>query len=78
MPRLPRRLIILDLSGNPLCSAEDYRILAVYHSRRLKVLDGRPVDTAEQVAARNKYSGRLTLDFLEEQLGHTQYSAIHR
>lgn len=70
------RLIILDLSGNPVCSSDDYRVLTLYHSRRLKVLDGRPVDAAEQAAAKAKYSGRLTLDFLEEQLGHTQYSAI--
>jgi hypothetical protein len=31
-----------------------------------QVLDGAPIDAAEQAAAKAKYSGRLTLDFLEQ------------
>jgi hypothetical protein len=32
------RLIILDLSGNPLCRETDYRSYVVYHLRKLNVL----------------------------------------
>ncbi len=31
------KLIIVDMSGNPLVSAEDYRLYTVYFLRRLKV-----------------------------------------
>jgi Leucine-rich repeat (LRR) protein len=70
------RLIILDLSGNPCCEIEDYRSVVLYLGRRLKVLDGRTVEAAEQGAARAKYAGRLTTDFLVEQLGHSAFASI--
>lgn len=35
-----------------------------------QVLDGVAVSAVEQAAAKNKYAGRLTADFLEERLGH--------
>lgn len=75
LKELPK-LIILDLSGNPLCSHATYRLYTVYHLRRLKVLDGVGVDTAEQGAARERYSGRLTAEFLEEKIGHAYFEAI--
>lgn len=31
------KLIILDLSGNPMCKDPEYRLYSVYHLRRLKV-----------------------------------------
>ena len=64
------KLIILDLLGNPLCDDYDYRGYTVYHLRKLKVLDGTTVESSEQAAARSKYLGRLTVDMLEEQVGH--------
>ena len=39
LKELPK-LIILDLSGNPLTTADDYRSYTIYQLRRLKVLDG--------------------------------------
>ena len=64
------KLIILDLLGNPLCDDYDYRGYTVYHLKKLKVLDGQTVESSEQAAARSKYLGRLTVDTLEEQVGH--------
>ena len=31
------KLIILDLTGNPLATHDDYRLYTVYHLRKLKV-----------------------------------------
>ena len=31
------KLIILDLTGNPMAAREDYRLYTVYHLRKLKV-----------------------------------------
>ena len=41
-----------------------------------QVLDGIPIEAAEQAAAKSKYSGRLTRDFLEERLGHAMFDRI--
>ncbi|KAJ9527642.1 hypothetical protein QJQ45_025918 [Haematococcus lacustris] len=42
----------------------------------VQVLDGVPIDAAEQAAAKTKYSGRLTRDFLEQKLGHRMFDHI--
>jgi Leucine-rich repeat (LRR) protein len=63
------KLIILDLSGNPMCREEDYRPYVMYHLRKLNVLDGTPFDAAEQAAARDKYDGRITYEFLIDRMG---------
>jgi Leucine-rich repeat (LRR) protein len=65
------KLIILDLSGNQLCSALDYRHYTIYHVRKLKVLDGAGVEMAEQEAAKDKYDGKLTTEFVVERVGHS-------
>ena len=75
-------LIILDLAGNPLASSatEDYRLWLLYSLRRLKVLDGQPVEQQEQIAARARYSGRLTLSFLvskDLQLGYNLHMLVY-
>ncbi|KAA0149143.1 hypothetical protein FNF29_06231 [Cafeteria roenbergensis] len=62
------KLIILDLCGNPLCGSSRYRLFSVYTLRRLKVLDGVSITSEESADARDRYSGKLTLDFLEEKL----------
>ena len=40
------------------------------------MLDGVSVDAVETASARSKYSGRLTLEFLEEKLGHRMFDRI--
>jgi hypothetical protein len=68
LKELPK-LIILDLSGNPLCSSDNYRLYAIYHLAKLKVLDGVGVSQPEVTAARKRYAGRVDRDFLEDRLG---------
>mmetsp|Transcript_34109 Transcript_34109/g.96662 ORF Transcript_34109/g.96662 Transcript_34109/m.96662 type:complete len:1474 (-) Transcript_34109:585-5006(-) len=70
------KLIIVDLLGNPLCQEEDYRLYAVYHLKKLKVLDGTGIEAAEQSAAKNKYAGRLTMDMLEAKVGHRAFERL--
>ncbi|KAL2634362.1 hypothetical protein R1flu_005841 [Riccia fluitans] len=70
------KLIVVDLSGNPLCDCHDYRMYTVFTLRKLKVLDGRNVESNELTQSRNKYSGRLTRDMLEDFVGHTQFSKL--
>ena len=68
MKDLPK-LIICDFSGNPMCTSHNYRLFSIYYLRRLKVLDGVAVDGEEQSSAKDVYSGRLTLELLEEKIG---------
>ncbi|KAJ1494090.1 hypothetical protein T484DRAFT_1766595, partial [Baffinella frigidus] len=70
------KLIILDLSGNPVCQEPAYRLYSIFHLRKLKVLDGLGVETAEQTAANDTYAGRLTDEFLVEKLGHKFYEHV--
>lgn len=70
------KLIILDLCGNPLCGASKYRLFTVYHLRRLKVLDGVSITADEHQEARERYSGRMTVDFLEEKLGAERLATV--
>ena len=71
------RLLILDLTGNPVTTNEkDYRLWAVYHFKKLKVLDGLAIDANELTAARDLYAGRLTEELLNEILGHSFYKHI--
>jgi hypothetical protein len=34
------KLIILDLTGNPVAAHDDYRLYTIYHLRKLKVMHG--------------------------------------
>lgn len=63
------RLTILDLVGNDIASLPDYRSYSVYYLRRLKVLDGITVTPQDQSNAKQKYSGKLTLEFAMEKCG---------
>eukprot|EP00760_Papus_ankaliazontas_P017886 PhM_4_TR17392/c0_g1_i1/m.92790 len=60
------KLIVLDLAHNALCSDPEYRLYAVFHLKKLKVLDGVPVDAAETQLARETLSGKMTLELLLE------------
>jgi Leucine-rich repeat (LRR) protein len=64
-----KKLMIFDLSSNPLCDYDEYRPYVLYTLSSLKVLDGSFVHTTEQAAARDTYTGRLTRELLEECTG---------
>lgn len=68
LKQLPK-LLVLDLAGNDLCKASDYRQYAMFHLRKLKVLDGIPLSKAEQQQADEKFSGKVTMELLEDKLG---------
>jgi hypothetical protein len=70
------RLLILDLSGNPVCQQPDYRLFAIFTLKRLKVLDGLAIDGMELNQARDQYSGRLTDEILTEVIGHNQFRNV--
>jgi hypothetical protein len=75
LKHLPK-LIILDLSGNSMSKDSKYRLYCIYHLRKLKVLDGVGINTNELSQARDQFSGRLTLDFMIEKLGHENFDRI--
>jgi len=70
------KLIILDMFGNQCFHHPEYRLYAVFYLQKLKVLDGVPVDAAEQQKAREKYAGRVTDEWLEEHLGHKDFQVV--
>lgn len=71
------RLLILDLSGNPLTNTTpNYRLFTIYQLRKLKVLDGVSIDSIESNSAKEQYSGKLTKDFLMERLGNHSFDKI--
>ncbi|KAK1932454.1 Leucine-rich repeat-containing protein 9 [Phytophthora citrophthora] len=63
------KLTILDLSGNEITRLPDYRIYSVYYLRRVKVLDGVSVSAQDQSNAKQKYSGKLTFEFILDKCG---------
>lgn len=62
------KIIILDMSGNPLCNEETYRGFILFNLQKLKVLDGVSIDVNEQQIARELFTGRLTEEILESRL----------
>lgn len=63
------RLIILDCSGNAVCSHSDYRLYTVFSLHKLKVLDGSGVDGRDLTAASERFAGCVTLQYLSERFG---------
>jgi len=57
----------LDLSGNQFRGV-DYRLYAIFHLK-LEVMDGVPVTQAKIEEARDMFSGKLTMEMLEEKFG---------
>ena len=47
-----------------------------FHLRRLKVLDGAGIESAEQAVAKERYAGRLTVDALVEKVGHNFWEHV--
>jgi len=68
LKQLPK-LLVLDLCGNELSASADSRLYTMFHLRRLKVLDGIPIAPAEQQEAEEKFSGKITMELLEDKLG---------
>lgn len=62
------KLIILDLSGNPISREESYRFYTLYLLKKLKVLDGISIESPEHQQAREHFTGRLTEEILRENL----------
>jgi hypothetical protein len=67
LKNLPK-LIILDLSGNNLCWENHYRVYSIFHLRKLKVLDGEPIENQEVSDSKETFAGRLTEEILETRL----------
>lgn len=63
------KLTILDLSGNEITRVVDYRLYAVYYLRRVKVLDEISISPQDQSDAKQKYSGKLTMELILEKCG---------
>ena len=59
------KLIILDLSGNPMARDDAYRTYAIFHLKKLKVLDSLSIDHSETQRAKDQFAGRLTEEILE-------------
>jgi Leucine-rich repeat (LRR) protein len=74
-------LIILDLVGNAAVAdcvpADDYRPYCIFHLPQLKVLDGCGITSAEYYAAKDKFAGKVTVDFLAEIVGHDDFPSIY-
>jgi hypothetical protein len=61
-------MIILDLSGNYFCKDENYRNFTIFINKKLKVLDGIPIETIERKNSEQIFEGRLTEEILESKL----------
>eukprot|EP00358_Blepharisma_japonicum_P002769 CAMPEP_0202955136 /NCGR_PEP_ID=MMETSP1395-20130829/51504_1 /ASSEMBLY_ACC=CAM_ASM_000871 /TAXON_ID=5961 /ORGANISM="Blepharisma japonicum, Strain Stock R1072" /LENGTH=526 /DNA_ID=CAMNT_0049671351 /DNA_START=1390 /DNA_END=2967 /DNA_ORIENTATION=- len=70
------KLIILDVSGNPLAKEQSSRLYIIFHLKKLKVLDGIGIEQAEQSYARDEFGGRLSEDLLESRLAGLRKSEI--
>eukprot|EP00755_Sulcionema_specki_P010169 Sspe_Gene.6755::Locus_2269_Transcript_1_1_Confidence_1.000_Length_4905::g.6755::m.6755 len=62
------KLIILDLSGNPLCSETEYRLYTIFSLKKLKVLDGMSIDLNESNKAKETFAGKMTAELLSEKV----------
>ncbi|GBG23854.1 Leucine-rich repeat-containing protein 9 [Hondaea fermentalgiana] len=71
------RLLILDTLGNPVSRESAYRLYVVFYLKKLKVLDGVGIERTEVAAARERFAGRLSLEFLTDQVGHRFYEQVH-
>ena len=70
------KLIILDLSVNGMCRDQKYRLFAVFHLKKLKVLDGVSIEMSEHLEAKETYTGRLTEELLELKLKGSSSSKV--
>ena len=67
-------LLVLDVRGNAAAAGSGARDYFVFRLPRLRVLDGVAVTAACVAAARARYAGRLTLEWLEDAAGRMQWN----
>jgi Leucine-rich repeat (LRR) protein len=70
------KLLIIQLAGNPICKIATYRPYVIFRLSSLQILDGEGIENDEQIAAQDMYSARLTVDYLEEFLGHRNFNTL--
>ncbi|ORX41716.1 L domain-like protein [Piromyces finnis] len=71
-----QKFIILDLTGNSICSIQNYRLFIIYHLSKLKVLDGIACTLKEYSDSREIYLGLLTTDILYQHVGKSNISSL--
>lgn len=59
-----KKLIVIDMWGNPLCKEFDYRLYVVYQVKDVKVLDGTSISQAEYEESKEAFTGRLSEELL--------------
>lgn len=63
--RINEKLIILDISGNPMSRTKDIREYIIFQLKKLKVLNGLQVESSDIRTAKSLYDGKLTNEILE-------------
>ena len=73
-----QNLVILDLFGNPIVSADaqNYRLFVVYHLKSLKALDGSAISNSDLNQAREYFGGKLTMDFVADKLRVNEFTQV--
>lgn len=63
-----KKLLVMDLWGNPLCKDKEFRLFCIFHVKDLKVLDGYPIQPKEIEDSKQAYTGKLSDELLAERL----------
>jgi Leucine-rich repeat (LRR) protein len=63
-----KKLLVMDLWGNPLCKDKEFRLFCIFHIKDLKVLDGYPIQPKEIEDSKQAYTGKLSDELLAERL----------
>ena len=63
-----KKLIVLDLWGNPLCREKEFRLFCIFNVKELKVLDGYPIGPKEAEDSKQAFTGKLSDELLAEKL----------
>jgi Leucine-rich repeat (LRR) protein len=63
-----KKLLVMDLWGNPLCKDKEFRLFCIFHIKDLKVLDGYPIQPKEIEDSKQAYTGKLSDELLLERL----------
>ena len=63
-----KKLVVLDLLGNPMCRDAEYRLFCVFNIKEIKVLDGNNVVQKEFEDSKQAFMGKLSDELLAERL----------